>query len=154
MTDNYELLERSEQTTLCVRTRSPVQNLSQALGTAFGAIMQTLGERGEAPVGPSYVAYFNMDMQDLEIEAGFPVAYGYPDDGDIKHSVIPAGKYASCLYVGPYDQIGPTYEGLLQWLQERQLTASGISYEFYFNSPMDTPPQDLQTQILLPVVGA
>jgi effector-binding domain-containing protein len=149
-----ELLEQTEQPTLCVRTRTPVENLPQTLGKAYGAIMETLGERSEMPVGPAYVAYFNMDMQDLDIEAGFPVAHEHGDHGDVKHGAIPAGKYATCTHVGPYDQMAPAYETLGQWMKEKQLTASGTVYELYFNSPADTLPQDLKTQILFPLIEA
>ena len=57
-----ELEEKVTQPTLSVRTRTPVQNLPEVLGPAWGAIMRFLGELGEQPAGPPYVAYYNMDM--------------------------------------------------------------------------------------------
>ena len=69
-----ELLDRSAQPTLVIRTRTAVQNLPQVLGQAYGAILQYAGSLGVQPCGAPFVAYHNMDMQDLDIEIGFPFA--------------------------------------------------------------------------------
>ena len=72
-----------------------MQDLPQALGKAYGAIMQYLGELGMPPAGAPFVAYFNMDMQDLDIEIGFPVMQPLPGKGEVQASAIPAGKAAA-----------------------------------------------------------
>jgi hypothetical protein len=66
---NYqcELLDRSVQPTLAIRTRTAVQNLPQVLGQAYSAIMQYAGPLGAQPCGAPFVAYHNMDMKDLDV---------------------------------------------------------------------------------------
>ena len=150
---NYqcELIDRPAQATLSVRGRMPVQALSLFFARAFGAIAQYLGELGQHPVGPPYSAYYNTDMQDLDVEAGFPVARPLPGRGDIQAGHLPGGQAASCLHIGPYDQIAPAYEALAQFVQAQGRTPSGMVYELYLNDPAQTPPQQLQTQIVLPL---
>jgi effector-binding domain-containing protein len=106
---NYqcEIKDQVAQPTLSFRTHAAVGQLPQVLGQTFGAIMQYLGELGEQPVGAPFVAYYNMDMQNLDIEIGFPVSRPLPDRGELKCGALPAGKIATTLHLGPYDSIAP-----------------------------------------------
>ena len=49
-------------------------DLPKILGKAFGDIIAHIMELGEQPIGPAFVGYFNMDMERLEFEIGFPVS--------------------------------------------------------------------------------
>ena len=151
MSYQCELWERLPQPALTIRTTSPVQALSQAMGKAYGAIAQYLGQMGEAPAGPPFVAYYNMDMQNLDVEIGFPVGRPLSGLGEIQASEIPGGKLASCLHVGPYGDLGFAYEALTQWLADNGYEATGAAYEMYLNDPMQTRPQELQTQVVFPL---
>ena len=148
MSYECEVIDRPAQPVLSVRTRSAVQNLPTALGQAYGAIMQHAAKLGAQPAGAPFVAYYNMDMQDLDIEAGYPVEKPLPGTGVIQPSQIPAGRFATCLYKGPYDQCGSAYEELSTWIKEQGCETTGVAYEFYLNDPAETPPQDLKTQII------
>ena len=68
MTFKCEIIEREAQHTLSVRTTSAVQNLPEVLGKNYEAIMQYLGQLNKQMSGPPFVAYYNMDMQNLDIE--------------------------------------------------------------------------------------
>jgi len=151
MSYTCEAIERPEQATLSIRTRAAEENLPATVGKAYGAIMQYLGEIGAAPVGAPFVVYYNMDMQDLDMEIGFPVAHKIDGKGDIQPRIIPAGRYAACLFTGPYDKLASAYQGLTAFVAENGYQAEGISYEFYLNDPGTTPPEQLQTHILFPL---
>lgn len=151
MSYKCEVEEQPTQPTLSIRTRTSVQDLAQALGKAYGAIAQYLGELGEQPVGPPFAAYYNIDMQDLDVEIGFPVSRGLPGKDDIKASEIPGGKAATCLYTGPYSEIEPAYNALSQWIEDNGYEATGVTYEMYLDDPAQTPPQELKTRILFPL---
>ncbi len=151
MTYPCELTERTAQPVLSIRTRAAVQDLPQALGQAYGAIAQYLAQLGQRPAGAPFTAYYNMDMQDLDIEVGFPVASALPGSAQIQASEIPAGRAVSLLYVGPYDQCEAAYEAAEQWMNSNGHESSGVVYEFYLNDPSDTPPDALQTQIVFPL---
>lgn len=143
-----QLLEQPFQPTLVVRARTPVANLPNLLGGAYGAVMQYLAEAQEPPAGPPFALYHNMDMADLDVEAGFPVARVLPGHGEVKASELPAGLAASCLHVGPYDKLSEAYAALGQWVQARGYEPTGVVYEVYLSDPGDTPPDQLQTQIV------
>jgi hypothetical protein len=67
----FEVTDEMEKPMLSIRTRTSVANLPQALGRAYGAVMQYLGEIGETTEGPAFAEYYNLDMEDLDVEMGF-----------------------------------------------------------------------------------
>ncbi len=146
-----EFKQQAAQPVLAIRTRTAVQNLKQTMGQSFGAVAQYLGELGQAPAGPPFAAYHNMDMQNLDVELGFPVAKVLPGKGQIQAGQIPAGTVASCLYTGPYEGLAQAYEALSQWMKDKGCEATGVAYEMYLNDPSQTPPQQLQTLIMFPI---
>ena len=73
MTYSCELIQQPAQPVLSIRTRTAVGNLPQVISTAFGSIMQYLHEIGENMAGAPFAAYYNMDMQDLDVEHPLPV---------------------------------------------------------------------------------
>jgi len=144
--------KRPAQPIASVRARTPVTGLATVLGPLYGKVMAYVEGQGAAPAGAPFVAYHNMDMADLDIEAGFPVDRVLPSRGDIAGSELPAGEYATCLHVGPYDQLGPAYAALDAFIQQQGRAASGVAYEFYFNSPEETSPEQLQTLVMFPLL--
>jgi effector-binding domain-containing protein len=115
------------------------------MDTGFGAVYEYLTGMGEQPAGPPYAVYYNMDMQDLDVEVAFPVARSLPGKGEIKPGRLEGGRMATCLHVGPYTELRQAYEALTQWIAENGYAANGAAYEFYLNDPDITAPQDLQT---------
>ncbi len=72
MTFDIKVLELPNQPPLFLRTVVVVEKLPDFFGKAYGGIMKYLGELGEAPAGMPFGTYFNMDMNALEVAAGFP----------------------------------------------------------------------------------
>lgn len=147
-----ELKQQPAQPALTVRLHAAVQDLPQLFGQTYGAIMQYLGELGEQPTGMPFAAYYSMDMQDLDIEIGFPVAHKIADKGEIHASEFPGGKLASVMHVGPYDQVGPAYDILTKWVKDHGYEATGVAYELYYSEPT-VPPEETRTEIVFPLKG-
>ena len=147
MSYNCEKIERNAQLVLSIRTKTSIQQLPQLLGECYMKIIQYLGEQGVSPAGAPFVGYFNLDMQNMDVEIGIPVSKKLPEKDDIKLSEIPTGQYASCIYTGPYDKIGPAYNELTQWAEKNGYETSGIAYELYLDDPRVIPPEELKTQI-------
>ncbi len=145
-----EIKDQPERPTLSVRTHAAMQDLPQLFGQIYGALMQYMGETGGQPAGEPFAAYYNLDMQNLDVEIGFPVSKPLPDRGDIKSGALPAGKFASTMHIGPYDTLVHAYEALTQYVKTSGYEATGVAYEFYFSGP-ETPPEEIRTQIVFPL---
>lgn len=143
----FEIVETQAQPALSIRTVTSVDRLPQEIGRAYGSIIAYLTEKGEQPLGPAFVAYFNMDMQKLDVEIGFPVAKEIAGNGDILATHIPAGRRATCMFKGPYKDMAPTYEAMTKWMSDNGHVPTGVAYEFYYNSPTDVPESELLTKI-------
>lgn len=151
MNYNIELKERKAQPVLSVRRTTSVGSLPEEIGKAYNSIIQYLNELGEQPVEAAFTAYYNMDMEHLDVEMGFPVSRRLEGKGEIKANEIPGGRYAECMYKGPYAEMGPVYEEMNKWIAEKSLEATGTAYEFYYNSPMDVPESELLTKVVFPL---
>ena len=151
MGNTCELVDLRAQPTLVVRTRASIERLPEVLGPAWGAVMAFAGSAGAQPAGPLFVAYHNMDMQDLDVEIGCAFDQLLSGDGEVRPGGIPAGRAAECLHVGPYAELGGAHQALWAWMAQHGLQPAGPAYEFYLNDPADTAAADLETRIVVPV---
>jgi effector-binding domain-containing protein len=149
MLSNCELVQLASQPTLSIRMRTAVQELPQVLGKGYGDIAQYLGKIKEQPAGPPFAIYYNMDMQDLDVEFGFPVSRNLQAQDNIHPGETPSGKSASCLHVGLYSELKTTYNALFQWMKDNRYEATGVAYEVYLNDPDQTPQEKIKILIHL-----
>ncbi|MCL2115596.1 MAG: GyrI-like domain-containing protein [Methanobrevibacter sp.] len=113
--------------------------------------MTYLEKIGEFPSDIPFVAYYNMDMENLNVEIGFPVYKSLPGTDEIQSSYIPEMKVVYSMYRGPYLEAGTTYEEMIKWIEDNNLKQTETMYEYYFNSPLDVDESDLLTMMLLKV---
>jgi len=74
-------------------------------------------------------------------------------EGEVAIQQIGGGDYAGTTHVGPYDKLSETYVRLCgQWLPscDRELR-SEPALEFFRNSAVDTQPEELITDIYIPI---
>jgi effector-binding domain-containing protein len=146
-----ETVQQELQPTLFVRTRTPVHSLPETIDKGYAAVMQRLGALNEQPAGEPYVGYYNMDMQNLDVEMGFPVSRELPGEGEVRAGNLPAGRVATCVFTGPYNEMEPAYHSMSDWLAVNGYEPTGVVYEIYLNDPGVTPPQELMTRIVFPL---
>ena len=151
MTYPCKIKEQTAQPYLAIRTRTPAAELPVKLGESYGAIGAYLAELGGHPAGMPFVAYYNQDMADLDVEMGIPTAEVYPDRDPIYGAEIPAGRVAQCVYTGPYSGLTAAYEQLEQYVLDQGLEPSGLAYEHYIDDPGTTPEAALRTLIVFPL---
>lgn len=147
----FKIEEAIAWPTLAVRTRTSVSQLPQALGQTYELIYQYMQEIGEKPIEAAYAAYYNMDMNDLDVEIGFVAAKPLPGRGEIIRSEIPGGKRASVMYKGPYSQMEPVYQAFNEWMTANSHVPVGIVYELYYNDLSQVPENELLTKIVFPL---
>jgi AraC family transcriptional regulator len=128
------------------------------VGITWARLMAWAGRRGV--LGP-YSAFFGVVHDDPEVtppeklryDAAVVVPASVAEDADIGIQEIPAGGYAVATHRGPYERLGDTYARVCgEWLPQsgRELRAAP-ALEFYRNMPQTTPPEDLITDIYLPL---
>lgn len=143
----FQIIETEKQPVLSVQTTTSVDKMPDLLGAVYSSIVNYMIENGEEPLGPAFVAYYNMDMENLKLEIGFPIAKEMAGKGDITLSNIPAGKKATGFHKGPYNEIGLLYDRLAMWIGEKGYEPTGVVYEYYYNSPQEIMESELLTKV-------
>ena len=134
--------------------RDPYDQIS----TAYATLGATLGAQGLWPQVHDMVAVYFDDPDILPPAewrslAGVVLAPGVPVPDGLETQVLPGGRHAVVEFNGPYAGLHDAY----RWLYGDWLRASGETpreapaFEVYLNSPMDTAPEDLRTDIYLPL---
>jgi effector-binding domain-containing protein len=92
----------------------------EEVASGFAELFEWLKQQGVDPAGAPFIRFLVIDMEgDLEIELAVPVAEGVPGDVSVRADVLPGGRYATLLHVGPYDGLVATNAALQDWA-ERQ----------------------------------
>lgn len=74
-------------------------------------------------------------------------------EGEVRVFEIPGGEYAVAVHEGPYSGLEAAYDYLFgRWLAESgREPAAHMGYEVYLNDPASTPPEELRTELNLPL---
>ena len=148
---NIELVKIGKQPILSVRTTTNAASLPSAIGESFRKIAEYLKEIDELMSDVPFVAYHNLDPEDMEIEIGFPVPASFPGKGDAKASFLEETLAVFCMFLGSYSDMEPLYNEMTSWIEENGYRFSGAYYEFYYNG-IEFPESELLTKVFIPVI--
>lgn len=73
------------------------------------------------------------------------------DASDVRLITLEEGRCAQALHVGPYDQVGETYQQLSEYALAHGLEVSGPGHEVYLSDPRRTAADKLKTVVRVPV---
>lgn len=148
----FSILQREDQPVLSIRSTTSMRDLPETILNALAKINQFMEENGVSPDGPAFVAYYNLDIHEMSVEIGFPVTQAIEGDDEVQPRTIPGGPAGVCLYTGPYQELATAYQQLNAYVESQGREPTGVSYEFYLNDPAVTPPEELETQIIFPII--
>lgn len=130
------------------------------IGRAFEKLGAVLGARGLfAQAGRMVGVYYDdpsaVAAVDLSSHAGIEMPEDVALDAPLEVVRLPGGQHAVLRYQGPYSGLPAAYEQLYRnWLpQSGREPADSPVWELYLNSPMDTAPENLLTEICMPLQG-
>jgi len=111
----------------------------------IGPATQLIGIGHDDPsvTAPEAIRYDAAITLDREVQPPAPITLG----------TLPGGDYAVVTHQGPYEKLEDTYKTVMgQWLPQsgRELRNSP-SFEAYRNDPATTPPQELLTDVHIPL---
>ncbi len=126
--------------------------ISGTLGMALTELFEFISLKNLQLTGPPMAIFINRDDEFI-FDAAVPVIApgNIRPTGRIRISKIPDGKVVEALYIGPYEKIKYAYNYIDSYLEENELEINGYIREEYLNDPVITPPQELKTNIVVPV---
>jgi effector-binding domain-containing protein len=138
---------RKKQHYVAIRMAVPIP-FGKYLQPAWNEVYAWMMDHEVKPSGPALIRYLTTDMsKELDIDIGFTVDKAVKGDSRITADVLPAGKYATLWYTGPYRGKGifKATVALLEWAKEHRVKwnitkKKGVEWwngraEYYFSDP-------------------
>jgi effector-binding domain-containing protein len=138
---------RKKQNYLAVRMSVPIP-FGKYLQPAWGEVYEWMMQKEIKPAGPALIRYLTTDMsKELDLDVGFTVDKAVRGTHRIRADVLPAGRYATLLYTGPYrgKDIFKATVALLEWAKVKKVQwdtskKKGVEWwngrvEYYFSDP-------------------
>jgi len=85
------------------------------------------------------------------VHACIGVTKPYPKLKNAQIMEIFGGPVAWLIHKGPYDELGLAYHSLFAWTQEHGYEQRDAMREIYKNDPAETTPNELVTEVILPI---
>ena len=146
-----EMKEAKKQTTLVMKREVKEAGISAALGEILPKIHTYLDEQKVQPVSAPFASFEKTDTGAFRMEAGFAVPPGTKGSGDIVESSLPGGHVVYTLHTGPYTTLGQVHEAALATIKAKGLKPAPVSWEVYVSDPGSTKPEELKTEIYIPI---
>ncbi len=94
----------------------------------------------------------------LVVQAGVPLGQAATGWDDPEADMLPAGRYVTTTYTGPYDELVEVTRRLLEWAEAQELSFDvhpsdngdvwGARLEFFDNNPAEvSDPSQLQSTL-------
>ena len=75
-------------------------------------------------------------------------------DGEIAVVAIESLTCVRTIHRGPYQKVGDTYKEIVDWAEANNVELADHTMENYINDPTTVAKEDIETLILIPVIGA
>lgn len=144
------LLEQPEQHVLSIRTTIHFDNYPNTAKLAYEKIMEYAEDNDLLLSSGPFVCYHNANLENLDVEMGFPVAKRVSGNDDIVGYTIPVQKVVSGIFLGDYGDTDPLMIQIMQWIEEHGYEQQGRIYNYYLNDDQRNAIE-LLTQIVVPV---
>lgn len=149
-----EILHEPARRLAAVAHKGPYHEISRA----FHKLSTTMAARRMFAHAGQMIARFHDDpaavpAADLRSHAGFVIRGDVAIDAPLEEVSLPAGRHAVLTFTGPYAGLPAAYDQLYSlWLPKSgEEPADSPPFEVYLNSPMDTPPDALITEVCMPL---
>ncbi len=150
-----EIREIPEQAALAVRKTGAY---SKAAEEAWKTLCSYAGPKGLMGPGTKFIGISHDDpdhvaAENLRYDACITLSRDDKGRGEVKKISLGGGRYAVTVHKGPFEKLKATYDGLFgDWLPSSgEKLRDADCLEIYLNDPDSTPPEDLRTEICVPL---
>lgn len=136
-----------------IRKKCSMQDMDDTMSSAFCEAKEKVAASGLPTDGETISVYHSFDpkARTLDFTAGFVVP-SLPTSGELSTWSLPPGKALSVGHRGSYKHLGNAWSAAYQHLRYKKLKLHKAgTFEIYRNAPHETDPQDLLTDVYLPL---
>ena len=151
---HVDITDMPELRIATLRHIGPYNRISEA----FARLGDIVGPAGLVGPETMMLAIYHDDtettaQQDLRSDAAITVPADATIPEGLEEQRIRAGRYARTTHLGPYKHLADTWERFMgEWLPHSgNRFGQGVSFEVYRNTPGQVPPEELRTDIYIPL---
>lgn len=152
---DVEIRQIAPQYVAYVPHTGPYETVSKAWGQLYRSLFfrMHLGGARTRLIGVCYDNPKQTMPEEIRYEACATVPTDYRPGRGLRTRLLPGGTYAVTQHKGPYIEVDRIYDALYGlWLPRSGFTlGEGPSLEFYLNDPRKVAPQELLTDVCVPV---
>ena len=128
-----------------VRRQARASELSKVVPELCGVVWSSIRARGLK--GGRHVAIYWDGA--IRLEVGVEMLDAIPDDGDVVRSATPAGRTASVVHLGPYQQLGSAHRAIVDWCAAHKIELAGPNWESYghWQDAWNADPSQIRTDV-------
>lgn len=154
MADDVTITTLPAQSALVVSSRASRRTIGERMGEAFGRLRDHVQSSGTQVTGPPFSIYPETPGEDFAFQVGLPVAPGTAAGEGVDVQELPGGEAAVLTYAGPYEGLAEQWQRLMSWIQAGGRAPSAPPREIYLDEPDQAAPEDLLTQLVVPLARA
>lgn len=151
-TMQIEKITKPAQIIVSMSTHLSREHIPNFIGTSFVELLEYIQKNDAELVGTPFVSYLNLDDKGqprdelLSIEIDFPINKEIPSTEKFQSYELPSYQAVRTLYVGDYEDLADSYEGLIDAIKQENGIFTFRSYE-YFLTDASVPLEDQETMI-------
>jgi effector-binding domain-containing protein len=132
---------------------SKIADMPRTMGEGFAALFQLFAKAKARQAGMPMAHYLDYDGDSTSFQLGFPVRQEDVEAlkaAGLEIGETPGGENMKAVHIGPYDSIVQTYDVMTAAMEKQGFEGSHDMWEVYY-SPPETPPEQIQTEVIWPV---
>ncbi len=161
MLSKPRIVDRPSQPYAAVKARVPMDKITSVADSMSGEFFAWMNQRSISLTSAPFFKYNSIsDNGEIELEWGTPVATTVKSDDRILIGTLPAGRYASVVYTGPFTGLRDATGVLLKWIADNRLELDrrktphaetfGCRLELYHTDPrQEANSRKWQTEIAM-----
>lgn len=143
--DEPTLVEAFPRAIACVRVTTALSRWPREFMHSLNKVYAVINAGHVRKSGHNVMVYRSRADGSADIECGVEITGPFEPIGEVVYSETPSGFAVTKTHVGPYDQLGVSYETLARWSLDGGHNLSEISWEIY--GDWEDDPAKLRTDI-------
>ncbi|MTI81674.1 MAG: MerR family transcriptional regulator [Firmicutes bacterium] len=144
----YDIRIRDVQEIPVYGVRKKMSEFPKELPNLIRSLLDEIVAKGGVHAGAPIMMYYDEEFNSeiVDVEVAWPVM-----DTSIANKTLQPVRAVSTIHVGPYEGLCNAYEAIFNWINENKYKAVIPTREISLNDPQTTSPDQLVTEILVPV---
>ncbi len=138
-----DIVTWEDRPTLTLRGTAHADTLDADAAALFVELLDQADRRGLDVSAPTVGEYPLALRGSMTIAARLQLS-----SPEVDAQILPGGRLARVVHVGPHESLTLAYHSLVRWLHEQRQSPTGPVYEHYVDDPATTPPHLLRTEVL------